>query len=315
MPKRTSKTVDLAILVVFGAVQSLFFVLPRRACLGLGRLLGSLLFRVDRRHRELVLANLRTAFGDERPPEERLQIAREAFLVFGQVMADTVKWTRLRHRSRLRLLSLDGGDHLRRALDEGRGAILFSAHFGNWEVASLAISRLAPLNVVARPLDSRVLERRLVRFRKSLGAGVISKFQAAKPVLQALRRNEAVAILMDQNVLRSQAVFVDFFGRPAATTPAVGSFHARARSPLLPVFCAPTPDFSYVVRIGPPVELALSGSLDEDVLKITAHCTKMIESEIRQNPSLWFWFHNRWKTRPPDAARAAGPDAKMKDET
>ncbi len=129
---------------------------------------------------------------------------------------------------------------------------------------------------------------------------------ARTAVLQALRRNEAVAILMDQNVLRSQAVFVDFFGRPAATTPAVGSFSARARSPLLPIFCYPTAAFSYDIKIGPPVEVALSGNLEEDVLKITRHCTKMIESEIRHNPSLWFWFHNRWKTRPPNAPRSAG---------
>jgi len=306
MPNKTSKTVDLLILLVFGAIQSLFFLLPRRVCLGLGRVTGSFLFRVDRRHRELVQANLRAALGGELPPEERKRISREAFITFGRVLADTVKWTHLSHRKRLRLLSLEGGDHLRRALEQGRGAILFSAHFGNWEVASLAVSRFTRLNVVARPLDSRVLERWLLKLRTSLGARVISKFQAAKPVLQALRRNEAVAILMDQNVLRSQAVFVDFFGRPAATTPAVGSFGARARSPLLPIFCYPTPSFSYVIKIGPPLELELSGSLDEDVLKITGHCTKMIESEIRHNPSLWFWFHNRWKTRPPNAPRSAG---------
>ncbi len=306
MPKKTRKAVELLILCVFGTVQALFFLLPRKVCLWLGRLLGTFLYRADRRRRGLVQANLETAFGRERPPEELLQIARDSFRTFGQVMADTLKWTHLGHRQRLRLLSLEGADHLCRALEQGRGVLLFSAHFGNWEAASLAVSRFARLNVVARPLDSRVLERWLVRLRKSLGARVISKFQAAKPVLQALRRNEVVAILMDQNVLRSQAVFVDFFGRPAATTPAVGSFFVRARSPLLPIFCYPTSSFSYTIKIGPPVEAELSGSLDEDVLKITRQCTKMIESEIRHNPSLWFWFHNRWKTRPPEAPRSAG---------
>ncbi len=306
MPRKTKKPVEFLIFCAFGAVQALFFILPRKACLGLGRLLGTALYRADRRHRELVLANLQTALGRECPPEERLRIARESFMMFGQVMADNVKWTHLSHRKRLRLLSLEGGENLLRALDEGRGVLLFSAHFGNWEAASLAVSRFSPLNVVARPLDSRVLERWLRRLRRSMGARVISKFQAAKPVLQALRRNEIVAILMDQNVLRSQAVFVDFFGRPAATTPALGSFHARVRCPLLPIFCHPSPSFSYVIKVGPPVRVELSGSLDEDVLKITRHCTKMIESEIRQNPSLWFWFHNRWKTRPPDAPPSAG---------
>ena len=90
--------------------------------------------------------------------------------------------------------------------------LVFSAHFGNWEVAAQAIARLGPLNVVARPLDNPLIEARLAVFRDRLGAKVISKFQAAKPILQALRRNEIVAILIDQNVQRKEAVFVDFFG-------------------------------------------------------------------------------------------------------
>jgi KDO2-lipid IV(A) lauroyltransferase len=305
MSRKAIESIDLLVFAAFQLLKALFFLLPRRACLALGRLLGSLLFRADRRHRELVLANLELALGWETSPAGRRRIARDSFRVFGEVIADTIKWMHLSHQKRLRLLSLEGGENLRRALEEGRGVLLFSAHFGNWEVGSLAASRFGRLNVVARPLDSRILERELGRFRRTLGARVISKFQAARPILQALQRNEIVAILIDQNVLRSQAVFVDFFGRPAATTPALASFACRTRSPLLPIFCFPTPSFSYIVRIGPPVEVELSGNPDEDVLKITARCTKMVESEIRRNPSLWFWFHNRWKTRPAGAPRPA----------
>jgi KDO2-lipid IV(A) lauroyltransferase len=169
---------------------------------------------------------------------------------------------------------------------------------GNWEVASLAISKIGRLSVVARPLDNRLLEKELARFRETLGVRVISKFQAAKPILQSLRQNEIVAILIDQNVLRSQAVFVDFFGIPAATTPSLASFYLRVHSPILPIFCYPTPSLSYLVKIGEPLEIGLTGDSKQDVLKITQCSTKIIEAEIRNHPSYWFWFHNRWKTRP-----------------
>jgi KDO2-lipid IV(A) lauroyltransferase len=218
-------------------------------------------------------------------------------------LADNLKWMHLSNRQKLKLLTVEGEENILRALAFGRGVLLFSAHFGNWEIASLAASRHGRLNVVARPLDNALLEQDLVRFRNSLGAHVISKFQAARPVLQSLRRNEIVAILIDQNVLLSQAVFVDFFGRPAATTPALASFFLHAGCPLLPIFCYPAASFSYRVRVGEPVSFEISGDPEQDVLKITQRCTKMIESEIRENPELWFWFHNRWRTRPEDRGR------------
>jgi KDO2-lipid IV(A) lauroyltransferase len=287
-------------LIYFGALSllSLFFrLLPRPACLWIGQAFGGLVFRFDREHRRLALANLEIAFGPAAEPARR-RIARDSFRHFGRVTADSLKWTHLRASRRARLLKVEGEERIRQALRQGKGALIFSAHFGNWEVAAEAVAALAPLSVVARPLDNPLVEAELARFRKRLGARIISKFQAAKPILQALRRNELVAILIDQNVLRSQAVFVDFFGRPAATTPALASFHLRTRSPLIPVFCSPGPRSSYLVKVGDALAFHPSGELDRDVLKITQACTKMIETEIRENPGLWFWFHNRWKTRP-----------------
>jgi KDO2-lipid IV(A) lauroyltransferase len=133
-----------------------------------------------------------------------------------------------------------------------------------------------------------------------LGAGIINKFGAARPILQALGRNEIVAVLIDQNVLRSQAVFVDFFGKAAATTPSLAAFHLKTGAPLVPIFVHPGRSGRYVVKIREPLSVPSSGSMEEDVLKITQLCTKIIEHEIRQNPELWFWVHKRWNTRPVD---------------
>jgi KDO2-lipid IV(A) lauroyltransferase len=304
----TTNHINIMDLIYFGTLRllSLFFLfLPRPACLWIGQVFGGLVFRLDRKHRRLALANLEIAFGPAAEPAARRRIARDSFRHFGRVTADSLKWTRLRASRRTHLLIIEGEERIRQALRQGRGALIFSAHFGNWEVAAEAVAALAPLSVVARPLDNPLVEADLARFRKRLGARVISKFQAAKPILQALRRNELVAILIDQNVLRSQAVFVDFFGRPAATTPALASFHLRTRSPLIPVFCLPGPRSSYLVKIGDPLTFDPGGELERDVLKITQACTKMIETEIRENPGLWFWFHNRWKTRPEAEANPA----------
>jgi KDO2-lipid IV(A) lauroyltransferase len=107
-----------------------------------------------------------------------------------------------------------------------------------------------------------------------------------------------VAILIDQNVLDSEAVFVDFFEKAAATTPGLATFHLRTQAPIIPVFSTPTSAYSFFVKILPPINFSPSGDYNQDVLKITQICTKIIEDQIRDNPKYWLWFHNRWKTRP-----------------
>jgi len=299
--------VEFGLFRIFGLLARL---LPRRACLWTGQALGSLAFRVDQKHRRLALANLEKALGRETGADELLRIARDSFRQFGRVTADILKWTHLKAARREALLNVEGEEHIRRALRVGRGVLVFSAHFGNWEIAAQAIAKLGPLNVVARPLENPLIEARLAQFRSRLGARVISKFQAAKPILQALRRNEIVAILIDQNVQRREAVFVNFFGLAAATTPGLASFSLRTRSPLIPVFCHPAPHASYLVRIGAPLHLEPGGESLQDVLKITQASTKIIEAEIRRKPGLWFWFHNRWKTRPETETNEDPPDGR-----
>jgi KDO2-lipid IV(A) lauroyltransferase len=304
-------SIDLLSFGFFRALKALFFVLPRRSCLFAGGVFGILIYHLDRKHRRLALANLEKAFGRSCAPTERSRRARASFRHFGRMLADNLKWTHLDAEKRNRLLQVEGEEHIHQALEAGRGTLIFSAHLGNWELASAAISAMGRLDVVARPLDNRRLEQELASFRRLLGANVISKFQAAKPVLQALRQNRMVAILIDQNVMRSEAVFVDFFGLPAATTPGLASFHLRAGSPLIPVFCYPQPDLAYRVKIGRPLDFVPTGDWNEDVLKITQRCTKIIEAEIRDHPGYWLWFHNRWKTRPetgPDRMKPASQD-------
>ena len=300
MPKTSFKTaLEFS---AFRVLRFLFFLLPRGACLASGRVFGSLIFLLDRRHRRIALSNLLMAFGSEKSESELKKTARLSFRNFGEVTADILKLPFLGEEKIRSLITWEGLENLHESLDQGKGVLIFSAHFGNWEIGSSLVSPLKEFNVVARPLDNPLLERELIRLRRCLGARVIYKKQAAKQILQALRRNEIVAILIDQNVLRSEAVFVDFFGRAAATTPGLAAIALRTGSPVLPVFCYPRPGHTYHIKFFKPLQVSPSGDPSRDVLKITGICTKIIEEQIRQGPAYWFWFHKRWNTRPPGEA-------------
>jgi KDO2-lipid IV(A) lauroyltransferase len=275
-----------------------FVVLPRLFCLAIGGVLGSLVYHIDRKHRKIAHSNLITAFGDGLPNTELKKIAKASFRHFGRVFADIVKVRHMKKDKVLDLLSIEGSEHLEKAMLEGKGVLIFSAHLGNWEMATAPVSRAGKVNVIARPLDNKMLEKELLHIRKKWGANVIYKQQAARSILRALRANEMVAILIDQNTVRNQAVFVDFFGRSAATTPSLAVFFLKTRAPLIPVFCYPCQKGMYHVKIHPPLEISITGKEEQDILKITQLCTKIIQSQIEENPQIWLWFHNRWKTRP-----------------
>lgn len=273
-------------------------LLPRTICLYLGRLVGWFVYLLDKKYRTVTYENLKIAFGSELSPRLLKRISRQCFLNFGQIILDIIKFPSLKEEKKTEIFVVEGQENLEKALQSGRGALLFTGHYGNWEIGSFFLSRKGNLNVIARPLDNRILEKKLHNLRAKLGARIIYKHQAAKQILHSLRNKEMVAFLIDQNVLRSQAVFVDFFGKKAATTPSLAAFHIRTKSPLLPAFCYPLSLGRYQIKIHEPLEIPLSGNYDLDVLKITQRCTKIIENQIRKNPSFWFWFHRRWKTRP-----------------
>lgn len=282
----------------FKAIALVFALLPRSVCLAAGATLGRLAYRIDRRHREIALGNLTVAFGKERSPAELDGIARRSLEGFGRVIADILKMMRYSRARVLRLVTIEGAEHMASALAKGRGVLAFTAHFGHWELASAVISEAGPFRPLVRILDNPLIERDLLRFRTRMGAAVIDKLGASRPVLKALRRNEIVTILIDQNVLRSQAVFVDFFGKTAATTPGLAFFHLTTGAPIVPFFIHPAPGRRYVFRYLPPLEFAAGPDRGADVLKITGICTKMIEHEIRHCPEQWLWIHKRWNTRP-----------------
>lgn len=279
--------------------MKLLFAYPsRKLCLFAGRILGLIFYYLDKRHRLIALTNLIAAFGPERTSAELKRIARESFIHFGEFLAEINKFPRLKEEKKSRLFLVEGEENLLEALSKEKGVLLFSAHYGNWEIAPYFLTKKGKMSVVARPLDNKRLEAQLLKLRESLGTKVIYKHQATKQILQSLRENRMIALLIDQNVLKSQAVFVDFFGKKAATTPSLAAFFLRTRAPLLPVFCYPTSSHMYQLKIFPPLKISLEEDYDRDILKITQICTMIIEEQIRKNPSYWLWFHNRWKTRP-----------------
>lgn len=284
--------------------------LPRRATLAFGRGLGRIWGDLDRRHTAIAADNLRRAF----PGWDEARVRRTAsdvYAHFGQVLLDVLWMSSRPPRRALELIErIDGREHVERALAEGRGMVLATAHLGNWEVHGLAHGLLyGAIGVVARPLDNPALDARLVACRAAGGNQVIYKQRALQQVLRLLRGGRGVAILLDQNTAEGQGVFVDFFGRPASTTTVVAALAAKTDCAIVPAWSRLLPDGRYRLSYRPALRFESAGDREQGIARLTQRITSTLEEAIREAPEQWLWIHRRWKTQPAAAQPATAETA------
>ena len=275
------------------AVRAAARLMPMIAVIGAGTLLGWLFHTFDRPHRRLALRNLEVAFPG-RPPEERAKIAREMFAHFGRLLTVLLKFSTMTPRQMLARVEFEGEERVGAAHAAGRGALLYTGHFGYWEINALVHSlTLGPMAVLARPLDNPLLNDLLERVRGRTGNSVIYRRGALRRVLRTLEANQAVALLIDQHI-QTDAVYVDFFNRPAATTSALAAIALRTGAPVFPVFALPLPGGRFRLVYEHAVDPPPPG--DPNALRdFTQRCTDVLEMYVRRYPGLWLWMHRRWR--------------------
>jgi KDO2-lipid IV(A) lauroyltransferase len=276
--------------------------MPRRLALALGRSLGRVWADLDPRHVKIAVDNLRQAFPHWDEPR-LYRTARAVYAHFGQVLFD-ILWLETRTRDEIMaLVDVEGADVVRAAVAEGRGIVNVASHFGNWELSGIGHAWLfEPVAVVARPLDNPALDARLVAFREKSGNQVVYKRQALGPALRLLRGGKGVAFLVDQNVQAEEGIFVDFFGRPAATTTAAAALAVRVSCPIVYGWTELQPGGRYRLRYG-VLRPEPGAERSAEVVRLTQAMTRAIEDYVREAPEQWLWIHRRWKTRPPEEAR------------
>ena len=259
--------------------------------------LAGLGYHLSLKHRLIAIHNLMRAF-PEKPLDEILSIAKASFVSFSLVFAEFPELLYLNKDNLNRWVSIKGLEHYNAALQEGKGVLLISAHFGNWEFGNAALAILSkPPIFMARILDSPFLEEGVSYARSTLGISIINKENAMRPMLRLLKSGAAVNLLIDQNVSVYDGVFINFFGRPACTTSGVALMAMHSGAAVVPIFTTRMPDGRYLAEIGPGIETVHTGNRDQDVVTNTQNYASVVEDHIRKYPRQWLWVHQRWKTK------------------
>ena len=278
--------------------------LPLPAVRRLGEWLGLMFYLVDRVHRRIALANLQVAFPNKSADECRA-VVKSMFQHFGRLLLELLKYSSLPKDQQLTLVDWEGEERVRLALAQGKGILFCTGHFGFWEQQALAHAlKFEPMAVMARPLDNPKLHDLLEGIRTSNRNEVVYRRGAVRKVLRLLADGKAVGILIDQHMTSADAIYVDFFGRPAATTSTLAALALRTGAPVIPLFAFPLPGGRYRMIYEHPVEPPQPGSEDA-VREFTQRCTDVLEMHVRHHPELWLWMHRRWRDAPGPALAAA----------
>ncbi|HEY7820329.1 MAG TPA: lysophospholipid acyltransferase family protein [Vicinamibacteria bacterium] len=278
-------------------------VLPAPGRRAIGRSLGSVVYALDSRHRNITLENVDRAFGDEKSAAEKRAIAEGAFRHFGAMLFEMITLGRPGWKDLEGRFEFEGAERYEEARQRGKGVILVAAHFGNWELHAIAHGyRFGRIHLVAREQDNLYLNRWLEEIRGISGNQIVYKNHALAQTRKLIRDGETVAIVTDQNVHLQDAVFVDFFGRKAAATPIAAWFALKTGAALVPAFTYPRAAGRYHAIYENPLDLEKYRNVDRDtaLAAVTQELAAIQERHIRNQPDCWLWMHRRWRTRPPE---------------
>ena len=278
----------------------------------LGALLGMAFWAFDGPHRRIAQRNVEAAF-PSRPAGEQRLIVRGAFAHFGRLLFELLKFGTLPPDAMLARVEFEGEEHVRHAYAQGKGVLFVTGHFGFWELQALVHAlRLQPMTVLARALDNRALNDLLERMRTRTGNSIVYRKGTIRRVMRLLHEGQGVGVLIDQHIQSRDAIYVDFFDRPAATTSVVAALALRTGAPVIPLFALPTGAGRYRMVYEHAVEPPPADA-HHRVHEFTQRCTDVLEMYVRRNPELWLWMHRRWRDDvPAEASRdlfpAATPD-------
>lgn len=267
------------------------------------RSLAALWYRLDRRHRKITLANLKFSYGDTLAVADRERLARQVFchfVRFGWEMLELLLAPLCLIRRKVIIV---GEEHVEAALAQGRGLVAIAAHAGNWEYTVMGYGlKYRPVAVVGRELD-HPWAARLARYLRERGGNfMVAKQKGMKEIMYHLRQNRVVGIIIDQNTTTAGGLLVDFFGKPARTTP-VAALLARRGIPVLPTLSRRLGDGRHLMVIFPPLSFTKTKDAQADIQRHLELQSRAIEAWVRATPSQWLWLHRRWKNQFPEIYR------------
>lgn len=293
-------------------VTRLFAALPLSAARRVGRCCGLLAYYLHRSHRSENLADMAACFPGDPLPVLRGRL-KAVYRHMGMNYAEFLQWIGGAREPIERQIHVEGMERFRSAIAQGRGALILTAHLGNWDLLAAWAATQVPISIIAKELKETGANRFIREARESTGLKVLPPRHAFRACLAALKKGEVIGFILDQNMTRDEGIFVKFFGRPACTSPGLAYLAAQSGAPVIPIFMTREPEETLCVRIHAPLAPP-PDRRPASIQEATQRYTRVIEDAIRARPDQWIWMHRRWRTKPLEGEWPAAEGAMAVEE-
>lgn len=261
---------------------------------------GKLLYYLLPYRRGVVLGNFRRVFGDYLPPPEILKLVQAYYAHYVRFLLEFIRLPFISAECRKSWIRLENTESPIRAHQQGKGILLLTGHFGNFEVASVVGLTQFPqyqglLHFVRRPLKPKFLNDLVTRRFRRAGFGTLAKRGSLDAILNLLAGGAIIVYAFDQHAGKSDGITVDFFGHPAGTFKSVALLALTTGAPVIPVSSWREPDGSHVLRFEDPLPLIECPDAGEAIRRNTQAYNAVIERLLLRHPEQWIWMHRRWK--------------------
>jgi lipid A biosynthesis acyltransferase len=262
----------------------------------LAHFLGSVAVLVVPRWRmQMAEANIRECLGvsDERAK----QIAADSLHRFGRMVIEVMRFPLLNEKTIHEQVQVEGLEYLEAAYAEGKGVIMATGHYGNWELLGATVALHGyPMLSITRKQNNSHMDKAINEFREMVGQQVT--YNRGKHGLLAISRmlkeKNLLGVLFDQDT-NDDGVELDLFGKRSVIPMGAAALSRIYGSPILPIFMHNNDDGTCCAKIYPPLYTPKTGDKQRDFYQVTRKLVDILEMEIINHPEMWFWVHDRWK--------------------
>lgn len=261
----------------------------------IGNMFGAFAYSVLKIRKSLVLGNLTKAF-PEKSAEEIEAIAKASYKNLFSALLEILYLDKITPEEIRAYIKFPESLKISQALEKGKGVIILTGHFANWELNALSTAFLAPqkYTIVVQKQRNKYVDRFMWRMRTRFGSKLVVMEKAFREAFSALKQNQAVALIADQSG-PEHGIFVDFFGRPTSTHQGPAVFQIRSGAPMLLVMLVRNGINNFKIEVEEIDLSGISGNQEEMTIEITRRHTAALEQFIRRYPEQWLWMHKRWK--------------------